>query len=83
MGLAAAIALTRSAVAQEAVPTDARDALIAAIRNKGRNSNPLASIAARYSVSLPDDDPLDDANFDKIQSKLKNNQKKKKNKPKK
>lgn len=45
--------------------------LIAMIRNKNGRGNPLASIAARYGVSNVDDDPLDDAAFAKIQSKMK------------
>ena len=54
------------------------DSLIAAIRNKNRGSgttNPFASIAAKYGVSAVDDDdndPLDDAQFEKLQSKYKN-----------
>ena len=44
--------------------------LIAAIRNKNR-SNPFSSIGARYGVSMEEDDPLDDAQFAKIQSKFK------------
>uniref|UniRef100_A0A7S4EQU9 J domain-containing protein n=1 Tax=Pseudo-nitzschia australis TaxID=44445 RepID=A0A7S4EQU9_9STRA len=43
--------------------------LIAAIRNKNGRGNPLASIAARYGVSSMEDDPLDDANFEKLRSK--------------
>mmetsp|Transcript_41922 Transcript_41922/g.100709 ORF Transcript_41922/g.100709 Transcript_41922/m.100709 type:complete len:98 (-) Transcript_41922:203-496(-) len=52
--------------------------LVAAIRNKNRGgTNPLASIAARYGVSMNDDDndgdgdgdPLDDDTFAKLQSK--------------
>lgn len=56
------------------------DSLIAAIRNKNRGggtTNPFASIAAKYGVSAVDDDdndPLDDAQFEKLQSKY-NNQK--------
>jgi DnaJ family protein C protein 9 len=45
--------------------------LIAAIRNKNGRGNPLAALGARYGVSMDDDDPLDDANFAKIQSKFK------------
>ena len=45
--------------------------LIAAIRNKNGRGNPLASLGARYGVAMDDDDPLDDAAFAKIQSKLK------------
>lgn len=54
------------------------DSLIAAIRNKNRGggtTNPFASIAAKYGVSAVDDDdndPLDDAQFEKLQSKYKN-----------
>ena len=44
--------------------------LIAAIRNKNRGGNPFAALGARYGVSM-DEDPLDDAAFAKIQSKLK------------
>jgi hypothetical protein len=48
------------------------------IRNKQGRGNPLASIAARYGVSNVDvdDDPLDDAAFAKLQSKMKKKQKK-------
>ena len=49
--------------------------LIAAIRNKNRSTNPLAAIGARYGVAVDDDDPLDDAAFAKIQSKLKKKKK--------
>jgi DnaJ homolog subfamily C member 9 len=45
--------------------------LIAMIRNKNGRGNPLASIAARYGVSNIEKDPLDDASFAKIQSKMK------------
>ncbi|KAG7366390.1 molecular chaperone DnaJ [Nitzschia inconspicua] len=45
--------------------------LIAMIRNKNGRGNPLASIAARYGVSNVDEDPLDDAAFAKLQSKMK------------
>ena len=43
--------------------------LIAAIRNKNGRGNPLASIAARYGVSAMEDDPLNDEEFTKLQSK--------------
>jgi curved DNA-binding protein CbpA len=49
--------------------------LIAMIRNKNGRGNPLASIASRYGVSSLDDDPLDDAAFAKIQSKMKKKKK--------
>ncbi len=45
------------------------DDLIAAIRNKKGRGNPLASIAARYGVSAMEEDPLNDAEFAKLQSK--------------
>ncbi|CAJ1947193.1 unnamed protein product [Cylindrotheca closterium] len=53
------------------------DGLIAAIRgrqnsrNSGGSENLFASLGARYGVDMGDDDPLDDAAFAKIQSKLK------------
>ena len=50
-------------------PKDNTSDLIAAIRNKKGRGNPLASIASRYGVSALDDDPLKDADFDKLQSK--------------
>ncbi|KAL3921586.1 MAG: hypothetical protein SGILL_002671 [Bacillariaceae sp.] len=50
--------------------------LIAMIRNKQGRGNPLASIAARYGVTdMPEDDPLDDAAFAKIQSNMKKRKK--------
>jgi DnaJ family protein C protein 9 len=49
--------------------------LIMAIRNKNRGGhNPFAALGARYGVEV-DDDPLDDAAFAKIQSKLKKKKK--------
>jgi len=52
------------------------EALIAAIRNKNGRGNPLASIADRYGVSSIDDDPLDDAQFEKMRSKYSSKKKK-------
>lgn len=50
------------------------DSLIAAIRNKrGAEGNPLASIASRYGVTADYDDPLDDAQFEKMRSKITSN----------
>ena len=43
--------------------------LIAAIRNKNGRGNPLASLAARYGVSDFEEDPLDDEQFAKLNSK--------------
>jgi hypothetical protein len=83
-----AAASKKNVAAKKAKPTKAKPAknkkqtseqdLIAAIRNKNGRSNPLASIAARYGVAAIDDDPLDDAAFEKIQSKLKSKSKRKK-----
>jgi DnaJ family protein C protein 9 len=44
--------------------------LISAIRNKNKGGHPFAALGARYGVSM-DEDPLDDAAFAKIHSKLK------------
>ena len=44
--------------------------LIAAIRNKNR-SNPFSAIGARYGVNMDEGDPLNDSQFEKLQSKLK------------
>ena len=43
--------------------------LISAIRNKKGRGNPLASIAAKYGVSSIEEDPIDDAKFNKLKSK--------------
>lgn len=56
-------------------PKDDTSDLIAAIRNKNGRGNPLASIAARYGVSAMEDDPLNDADFAKLQSKYKKKKK--------
>lgn len=67
---------TKKVPPKKAKPTKAKqkkssqDDLIAAIRNKNGRGNPLAALGARYGVSMDDDDPLDDANFAKIQSKF-------------
>mmetsp|Transcript_19197 Transcript_19197/g.47452 ORF Transcript_19197/g.47452 Transcript_19197/m.47452 type:complete len:358 (-) Transcript_19197:34-1107(-) len=58
------------------------DALVTAIRGRRNDSggagNLFTSLGARYGVDMSkDDDPLDDAAFAKIQSKLKNKKKKK------
>jgi len=55
---------------------NSEEALIAAIRNKNGRENPLASIADRYGVSSIDDDPLDDAQFEKMRSKYSSKKKK-------
>ena len=44
--------------------------LIAAIRNKGGRRDPFASLGARYGVDAMEDDPLDDAAFERLRSKL-------------
>ena len=53
--------------------SSSQDDLIAMIRNKKRG-NPLAALGARYGVAMDDsdgdDDPLNDAEFAKIQAKL-------------
>lgn len=56
-------------------PKDDTSDLIAAIRNKNGRGNPLASIAARYGVAELEDDPLNDADFAKLQSKYKKKKK--------
>ncbi|VEU37355.1 unnamed protein product [Pseudo-nitzschia multistriata] len=43
--------------------------LIASIRNKNGQGNPLASIAARYGTSLTEEDPIDNEQFEKLRSK--------------
>eukprot|EP00980_Cylindrotheca_fusiformis_P017369 scaffold5392_cov107-Cylindrotheca_fusiformis.AAC.2 len=48
--------------------------LVAAIR-KNRGGNPFASLGARYGVDMTEEDPLDDAAFNKIQSKFKKKKK--------
>jgi DnaJ family protein C protein 9 len=65
----------KKSVAKKGHPTKAKHKnsdqdLVAAIRNKNGRGNPLASIAARYGVASMDDDPLDDAAFATLQSKL-------------
>ena len=60
--------------------------LVAQIQNRNRGGggggNLLASLGARYGVSMDGDggdgDPLDDAEFERIQSRMKNNNKNKK-----
>jgi DnaJ family protein C protein 9 len=59
-----------------AAASGSMDDLIAQIQNKkrgGGGASVLASLGARYGVSMQDDDedPLDDAEFAKIQAKLK------------
>ena len=59
--------------------SSSQDDLIAMIRNKKRG-NPLAALGARYGVAMDDsdgdDDPLNDAEFAKIQAKLTKNKRK-------
>lgn len=52
--------------------------LVAQIQNKrrGGGSSVLASLGARYGVSMDDDDPLKDADFEKLQSKYKKTKRK-------
>ncbi len=47
------------------------DALVATIRARFAEGNPLAALAARYGVSMDDDDPLDDKAFASLQNKNK------------
>ena len=56
-----------------AVASSNMDYLVAQIQNKrrGGGSSVLASLGARYGVTMDDDDPLKDADFEKLQSKYK------------
>lgn len=49
-------------------------------KNRGGGGNVFASLGARYGVSVDDDndDPLNDAEFERIQSKMKKNKKQRK-----
>lgn len=60
--------------AQKKKQEQSMDELVAQIRNRrgggDGGGNPFAALGARYGVSMDEDDPLNDADFEKMQAKV-------------
>ena len=65
----------RKASAESSSNRSSMDDLVAQIQNKRRGGNVLSTLGARYGVEM-DEDPLKDADFEKLQSKYKKTKRK-------